>query len=1058
MLYCGVWARRRPDRKEGERLAKYRRRANAGNGILIILLGIVAIAGIILYLAKGGVQKEESGAYSAVILSEVMSSNKGAVPDEYGEFSDWIELYNRSDQDVNISGYGLSDDLLNGAKWTFPAGTVLPPHGYLIVFCGGEAARTGAHASFKIGATDEILLSNVSGTIVDSVSLVPVASGMSLVRDPQALTWREGRPSPGFENTDAGANAYTATLRADASEDVGVYINEFMASNASTIMGPDGSFCDWIELYNTNGQSVDLSGFGISDDSSRPLKYRLPQGTVIDPYGVLLIYCTGRETQSLDRIEAPFGLAAYREEVVFSNRAGKILDSFSYAQMQTDMSAARVPDGTGEFGLSSQPTPGYVNTSAGLRNFLATLSYGTGDVSISEVMNANYSYLKQPDQQYYDWIEIRNNTAGPVSLNGYALSKNAKNPAKWKFPDITLNAGEHLVVMASGKNVTDPQKKNSLATNFRLSGDGEIVFLFDPQGNIADKLQVGALKADTSYGRTGGQLLYYNSPTPGEENRGGLPGYADPPEFVLPAGIYSGTQYLEIRVPDGTSVTYTLDGTEPTEASVPYTGPIALQKTSVVRARAFETGLFGSGVVSASYIIRTGAQTMEDHSGSLPVMSIITDPKNLWDPDTGIYVLGSKYAKATGEDANGITMEGLMNHTGATSANFWQGWERPMHFDLMYADGTLEYGQDAVVRIFGAYSRAKEQKALSIIARPGYGGTMLRHAFFENRPYQEYKSIVLRPSAQDSTNSKIRDIVMTSLLEDGGDYGLPPESRIYVQAYRQMVLYLNGQYWGVYNLREKITSTFIAQHYGLNNPDGVDILMGNGNDKCVIAGDDNVWREYTDMVEWADTHDLSNQSNYAYICPMIDEKNLALYTAAEIIVGNTDTGNIKYWRTKETDNKWRWLFYDFCWAMNRNDNNSDATTSGYRRDFFARYFDEKGHGAGKATSTKLIRALFKNATWRRLLLEYSAYLFNEVYTPEKIIAKVDLCQAAIDSEMVFDTERWSGITYKTWNQHCENIRDYARNYRPYYLKYAQKFFGLSDQEMRAAFGETSSLN
>ena len=286
----------------------------------------------------------------------------------------------------------------------------------------------------------------------------------------------------------------------------------------------------------------------------------------------------------------------------------------------------------------------------------------------------------------------------------------------------------------------------------------------------------------------------------------------------------------------------------------------------------------------------------------------------------------------------------------------------------------------------------------------------------------------------------------------------PGGSRIYVQAYRQMVLYLNGRYWGVYNLREKITSTFIAQHYGLNNPDGVDILMGNGNDKCVIAGDDNVWREYTEMVEWADTHDLSNAANYAYICSMIDEKNLALYTAAEIIVGNTDTGNIKYWRTKETDNKWRWLFYDFCWAMNRNDNNSDATTSGYRRDFFARYFDEKGHGAGKATSTKLIRALFRNATWRQLLLEYSAYLFNEVYTPEKIIARVDQCHAVIEAEMVFDTERWDGITYKTWNQHCENIRDYARNYRPYYLKYAQKFFGLSDREMIAAFGEVSSLN
>ena len=102
----------------------------------------------------------------------------------------------------------------------------------------------------------------------------------------------------GYENSDAGADAFLATLTAAADESIGVYINEFMASNASTIVGPDGSYCDWIELYNTTGSEIDLSGCGISDNTSQPLKYTLPEGTKIPGYGVLVIYCTGRETPS----------------------------------------------------------------------------------------------------------------------------------------------------------------------------------------------------------------------------------------------------------------------------------------------------------------------------------------------------------------------------------------------------------------------------------------------------------------------------------------------------------------------------------------------------------------------------------------------------------------------------------------------------------------------------------------------------------------------------------------------------------------------------------------
>ena len=126
---------------------------------------------------------------------------------------------------------------------------------------------------------------------------------------------------PGYENTETGIAAYEASLQED--EDIGVYINEFMASNATTVADAYGAYSDWIELYNSNAYEVDLSGFGISDSISQPKKYTLPEGTVIPANGYLVIFCSGNEglTES-GELHAPFGLRAYAEDVVFSSKRG----------------------------------------------------------------------------------------------------------------------------------------------------------------------------------------------------------------------------------------------------------------------------------------------------------------------------------------------------------------------------------------------------------------------------------------------------------------------------------------------------------------------------------------------------------------------------------------------------------------------------------------------------------------------------------------------------------------------------------------------------------------
>jgi hypothetical protein len=144
------------------------------------LLAVCAVA-LILYLKSGGAGSSVDDA-AQVEINEVMTSNKGAVPDETGDFPDWVEIYNNTDASLDISGYGLTDDLISAAKWTFPEGSVIEPRGYLVVFCSGDTTRGKMHAPFKLSASDEVILSTVSGKVVDSITLKPVSSGYSLGR------------------------------------------------------------------------------------------------------------------------------------------------------------------------------------------------------------------------------------------------------------------------------------------------------------------------------------------------------------------------------------------------------------------------------------------------------------------------------------------------------------------------------------------------------------------------------------------------------------------------------------------------------------------------------------------------------------------------------------------------------------------------------------------------------------------------------------------------------------------------------------------------------------
>jgi hypothetical protein len=603
-------------------------------------------------------------------------------------------------------------------------------------------------------------------------------------------------------------------------------------------------------------------------------------------------------------------------------------------------------------------------------------------------------------------------------------------------------------------SVTADMKARTMS--FSVSGQGETLYLYNDQQTLIDRVTVPMSVACVSYAKVGDTWGLCETPTPGAANTAPLMGsvYCETPAVSLDSGVYHGTQTVSMEFSAGTYVTYTLDATTPTETSTRYRAgeQLTFSQNAVLRARAFseDGSLYKSPVVSNTYIIVGDQQTTDAHDSTLPVCFLVTDPDNLFNVDYGIYVVGSHYQGKTA--ATEWTTPAKDRKLGANYNQRGREWERPAHWTYTSPGGQgVLFEQDLMIRIFGAFSRYQKQRNFALIARKGYGGSTFDYPFFANRPFTSYESLVLRCSAKDAVATKLRDIMMTGLIDDAG-------LDTAVQAYVQTALYLNGQYWGVYNLREKVSRTFLAQHYSIKNKDSIDVLKGNG---VYSAGDPKAVDDYAALINFCKSKDcdLSNYGDYEYVCSQIDVENFAMYCAVEILVGNNDSGNIKWWRSSEKDGKWRWILYDFDDAMARNDDLPDATTNGYRRDFFSKYFHPQGHGAGKGFSTVLARSLLKNNDFVEIFLKYCALLTNDVYSPEKIVAKVDALSGNIASEINWDFPRWN-LTVKNWKAHLNNVKGYANHYQEYYFKYLKAYikkntnYKLTDQKMMELFGRT----
>ncbi len=593
----------------------------------------------------------------------------------------------------------------------------------------------------------------------------------------------------------------------------------------------------------------------------------------------------------------------------------------------------------------------------GLTSGLPAVQAASPGVLITEVQATNTSTALDDRAGYADWIELHNPADTPVSLIGYTLTDDPADPAKWSLPASTLAPGAFLLVWASGADQVTPEGWH---TSFRLSRGGEYVGLFGPDGQVVDEVAFGPQLANVSLGRlstVSDQWVAFPIPTPRKANttrhrRRAAPD-APPVEVTPGSGRYAGPVTVQLYTPvPGSLLYYTLDGSDPTVDGHEYTEPLEVTETTVLRAVALDDGAPVSAVTTATYLV--------GESTSLPVLSLVTDPAHLWDKKTGIYT-----------------------HPWGRGRR----WERPVTVEWLSPEGALGFIVGAGLRLHGGASRGTDKKSLRLYFRGEYGPRELAYPLFGKEPGQTYDRLVLRAGAHDSWTC--------------GDIAWCPSDRVlYLRDQlvrdlhgaigqvtargRWVALYLNGAYWGLYNLTERIDDAFLATHFDASEWYAV---SATGE---ITPGSADRWRRFADWVAGAD---LRVAAQYELAARQLDIENFTTYMLLNLWAQNRDWpgNNRDVARPREgPDGRWRFFVWD-----------AEATlTADDTRSSFARLM------ADSDRLGDVLASLLKNVQYRAYFIAQIERHLAGALDTASVRARLDALAAEVRPELAAEAARW----------------------------------------------------
>lgn len=909
--------------------------------------------------------QQRSSARHSIALSEAMSSNT-LYANADSLCCDWIELTNTGSDIADIGGYMLSDKA-GSARFSFPAGTELAPGGYIVVWCGSGESELYADFSLSRMGGESVLLCDAAGTLLEELILPALSANHSYARTENG--WEElPYGTPGYENSEAGYAAYQASMGFDR---VTVAVTEAAADNLAVLPDGSGSFPDWIELYNSGSSDCALSGWFLSDDAAEPDKWRFPAGTVIPAGGYLVVFASGAAGGDTG-LHADFSLSA-GETVYLNTPSGAVHSSLSLAGLGKGESAQLC---NGALRHNRWQTPGFENSDAGYEAWQQSLAPALPLV-INEVVTSNIGSFFQYNVGESDWVEIKNVSSSPVELSDYCLSCEDEQPDQWRLPSRTLDPGATAVFFCSGNESNSAGAY--IHTNFTLSAAQESLFLTRTDGTLADYVYLHDIPAGGSCGRMSGQngFFYFTKPTPLKENEEGFRAVTLTPSALSRDGVFNDCTGVTVELA-GENIYYTTDGSYPTAAATPYTGPFTVTETSVVRAACIQSGKLTGAPLALSYIIN------EKHS--LPVASLVASPSDLF--YSGIY------------------------------DSWWSGKQVPASISFYEEDGA--FSAVCGIKMYGHTALKNDKRSFKLLFHPRFGAASLQYDLFDNGN-TGYTSLVLR-AGQDYPYSIFRDELMGQLCADFSD-------KVLVQAYKQCVLYLNGQYWGIYSFKEAFSEDYYAMHRQVD-PDSVTLEQAPVIPVSPVM----------EAINLAKTHDMRDDANYDTFCSMVDIDSLIDWCIIEGYSANADVQqNLRYFRSAQNGNRWELAFYDLDWAFYFDGNNLTMVFAGVGED---------GTVLQHSTYLQFVvqNEKFQDAFCRRLAEALSGPL-----SEASVLAEIDRQAERLAPEIPRERERWH--TSPDWEGKVQELRDFVSDdWTRKMIDGACYYCGLTQNEREEYFG------
>lgn len=592
-------------------------------------------------------------------------------------------------------------------------------------------------------------------------------------------------------------------------------------------------------------------------------------------------------------------------------------------------------------------------------------------VVINEILASNKDAYSDGFGEFDDWIELYNTTDERIDLGGMFLTDNLNDPTRYRIPEredkwTTIGPKAYALYWADG----DPEQGDR-HMGFRLNKKKGAVALFNQDTVLIDMIEYGLQEADVSFGRakvTAPRLASFEKPTPNKLNVDGRFQVPDSLRIIFDqsGGVYASSIKVSLSNNWNAPMYYTTDGSGPKEDDILYTGPIQIDSNLVLRASAIKKGYQRSIIGTKTYLI--------GENSSLSILSLTTSPENLWSKRRGIY---KNYEK--------------------------RGWERSAHVEYFERTDSGEFiaavNKTVDIRIAGKTSRRQPKKSFNVIANKIDGRKKIKYKLFDSKEIDEFKGISVRADATSGRN--VTDLWVGERFKNELVYEINEQmnGNVSMQAYEPVLLFLNGEYWGIYNMMERKGRDFIEQNHGVKEMD----ILTYQDPKPVRGSSD----DYDDLITYIQMNDIALDSVYQVVCDQVDIESYIDQWVYETYAGAHDIGvNIRCWKGKEPGSKWKWISYD-----------QDSWNTVHENSFA--YFLE-------AEQIPLFGRLMLNRTFRDQFLNRLMDYLNTKLNTENVLTTLDKILVRIEDEIDRERARWEDtMLYVPKGQRVEWMKDYA---------------------------------